>query len=141
MAVSAKRAGRVSQDLASHSYRRIKGTTETSYDGTTLATYNATTNTISEQPASGPPHFDDPVATLHQLLASGDAKIVTTKTLNRRRVYEISTRSAHAVLNGTIYADASTYAPVRAELQPPPTCPESDCAGLARSRFTRGRGS
>ena len=113
---------------APYSYRRIKGPTETSYDGTTLATYDAATNAITEQPASAPQSFDDPVATLRQLLQSGDAAIVATTTLNGRRVYEIKAHSTQLTLQGTVYVDAATYAPVRAEL-PGPGCPGADCAG------------
>jgi outer membrane lipoprotein-sorting protein len=115
-------------ETAPYSFRRIKGPTETSYDGTTLATYDASTNTITEEAATTPRPLDDPVASLRQLLQTGDAKIVTTTTLNGRRVYEITAHSSEATLNGTLYVDTATYAPVRAEL-PGPGCPGDDCAG------------
>lgn len=113
---------------APYSYRRIKGPTETSYDGTTLVGYDAATNTIREQPASAPQSFDDPVATLRQLLRSGDATILATTTIDGRRVYEINAHSTQPPLEITVYVDAATYAPVRAEL-PGPGCPGVDCAG------------
>jgi hypothetical protein len=106
---------------APYSYRRIKGATETSYGGSTIDSYDPPTNTITEQPASAPQQYDDPVAAPRQLLRTGDAAIVATTTLNGRRVYEISAHSTQATLDGTIYVDASTCAPVRAELPGPET--------------------
>jgi hypothetical protein len=114
---------------APYSYRRIKGPTESSFDGSTVETYDASTGTITEQPASQPQSFDDPVAKLRELLAGGDAHIVGRTTIGGRDVYEITTHSDDAILNGTVYADATTYAPVRADLEPPSPCPPDGCMG------------
>jgi len=110
-----------------YSYRVIKGPTEGAYDGSSISEYDPATNTITEQPASQPQQSNDPVADLRQLLASGDAHIVTHTTIDGRAVYEITSHSSNALLNGTVYVDATSYAPVRVQLAPDASC--QDCVG------------
>jgi hypothetical protein len=110
-----------------YSYRVIKGPTEGAYDGSSMSEYDPATNAIVEQPASKQQQFDDPVADLRRLLASGDAHIVMQTTIDGRAVYEITSHSSDALLNGTVYVDASTYAPVRVQLVPDASC--QDCVG------------
>ena len=84
--------------------RIIKGGAETSFNGNTADSYDASTNTIREQQLSQQNLPEDPVAKIRALLDSGDAQIVDTTTLDGHAVLKIQAHSSDDMLfNGTIY--------------------------------------
>lgn len=90
--------------------RGVKGTVghsaEFADDGTTSYMYDPTSNTLYEQPDSAPPTSQDPVSVIRQALASGDATVTGTTTIDGTALYAI------ALSNGvTAYVDESTYVP------------------------------
>jgi hypothetical protein len=75
-------------------------------DGTTSFSYDASTNTIYEQPDSAPPTFADPVSLVQQQLANGQAELVGTTVIDGQALYQI------ALAGGvTTYVDQTTYVP------------------------------
>lgn len=116
-----------------HAYRVDKGGFEGAYTGSTTQTFDPASNTIVEHPADQAEPYVDPVAELRTLLAKGSARIVGTTEINGESVYEITASSStDMLLNGTIYVDATTYHPVRADLGPG-ACPR--CGGPEQIRF------
>jgi hypothetical protein len=102
-----------------HAYRVDKAGFEGAYTGSTSETFDPASNTIVERPAGQAEPYIDPVAQLRALLADGNARIVGTTQIDGEQVYEITASSStDMLLNGTIYVDATTYHPVRADLAP-----------------------
>jgi hypothetical protein len=118
--------------------RVIKGGSESSFDGTTMESYDPSTNTIREPPANQQDTPEDPVTKIRTLLDNGDAQIVGRTTIDGRPVFKIQAHSTDDVLfTGTIYVDRQSYEPVLAEIeQRAYDCGHSTpCAGLERIRF------
>jgi len=76
-----------------HSLRMIKsfGATEVeaANNGTTAFQYDAGTNTVVETPAASAPALVDPIAGVRRQLASGDAHVLGTTTIDGVRLYKI----------------------------------------------------
>jgi hypothetical protein len=116
-----------------HAYRVDKAGFEGAYTGSATQTFDPATNTIVERPADQAEPYIDPVAEVRQLLAEGSAHIVGTTEIDGERLLEITaSSSSDTLLDGTLYVDATTYHPVRAELGPS-AC--HDCGGPEQIRF------
>jgi hypothetical protein len=94
-----------------YAFRLIKGPagqqTEGASDGTTYSQYDASTDTVYEEPDSTPPALIDPIETMRAGLVDGTARIAGTVTIDGRALYEID------LPNGVVgYFDENDYRPV-----------------------------
>lgn len=94
-----------------HGLRMIKGPvgrqTEAADDGTTSFQYDAATNTIVETPVSSAPALVDPIASVREQLARGQAHVVGTTTIDGTETYEIDLPSGVVA-----YFDTTDYRPL-----------------------------
>lgn len=93
-----------------YAFRLIKGQDgsqiESASDGTTDSEYDASTDTVYQQPDSTPPTLIDPIETMRAGLADGTARIAGTVTIGGRALYEID------LSNGVVgYFDRNDYRP------------------------------
>ena len=99
------------QTDAPHSLRMIKsyGATEVeaANNGTTAFQYDPGTNTVVETPAASAPALVDPIAGVRRQLASGDADVLGTTTIDGVRLYRIE------LPTGVVgYFDTADYRPM-----------------------------
>jgi len=98
------------QSSPPYASRSIKGTIgrvdEFGDDGTTSYFYDASTDTVYEQPDGGATTFEDPVSLIRQQLEAGQASLAGTAIVDGQSLYEIQ-------LDGgvTAYVDEATYVP------------------------------
>ena len=90
--------------------RGLKGQTghlgEFADNGTTSYAYDPSTNTIYQHPDNSAPTFTDPVSLTRQQLASGQATVTGTSTINGEPLYGIRLSSGI-----TTYVDQGNYIP------------------------------
>jgi hypothetical protein len=96
---------------APYALRLIKGPlgqeNEGGSDGTTAYQYDASTNTIYEQPDSKAPTLVDPIETARAALANGTAQVDGTVTIDGQSLYKID------LSDGVVgYFDRTDYQPV-----------------------------
>ena len=103
---------------APQAYRVIKWGHEGSWNGSSFSTYDAQTDTVTVSPASGPRPgaSHEPVdyaASLRALVASGEARVLGTSTIDGVPAYELSV-SGESVLpaGSTAYVAQSSYRPL-----------------------------
>jgi hypothetical protein len=83
-------------------------------DGTTVAHYDPTSNTISQSPSIKPPTPDDPLSEIKQELQNGQARVLGTSTLNGTPTYEIqlANNNGFDAQSMIAYVDENTYRPI-----------------------------
>jgi hypothetical protein len=94
-----------------YAIRMIKGPVgeegEVAGDGTTRFQYDASTNTIYQRPDSSALTLTDPISTVREQLASGNAQVAGTDTIDGQSLVKIE------LPNGVIaYFDGTDYRPV-----------------------------
>ena len=94
-----------------HSLRMIKSFgeihIEAANNGTTAFEYDARTNTVVETPAASAPVLVDPIAGVRRQLASGDAHVLGTTTIDGVPMYKIK------LPTGVVgYFDTTNYRPM-----------------------------
>jgi hypothetical protein len=99
------------QTDAPHALRMIKGPVgrqiEGANDGSTSFQYEPATNTVVETPSSSPPTLVDPIAGVRKQLASGDAEVLGTTTIDGHALYKIK------LATGMVgYFDTNDYRPM-----------------------------
>jgi hypothetical protein len=99
------------QTSAPYAGRWIKGTPghqdEAADNGTTSFSYDAASNTIYQRPDTAPPRFSDPLSQIRNELASGNARVLGTTTINGAPLYKI------ALPNNLVgYFDTTSYKPL-----------------------------
>jgi len=100
-----------------YAYRVIKFGHEATWNGSVLASYNSSTNTIVDQPGAPSSNSayapDDQAAELRALVASGLAHIDRETTFKGVRAYKLTVTGASSpFLNGTVYVAKSDYHPL-----------------------------
>jgi hypothetical protein len=94
-----------------YSYRGIKQSGRLSAEfadtGTQSESYDPATNTISERPDSAPAQFTNVFANIREALASGQAQLDGTTSIDGQNVYVVKLANG-----GTGYFNTSTYRPI-----------------------------
>lgn len=104
-----------------NAYRVIKWGHEVSWTGSAYSSYDASTNTISTGsdnagPAGKSHEPTDIIATLRQLVQSGQAHVDATTTLDGVPAYRLTVGgSTDRFLNGTVYVARDSYRPLLIE--------------------------
>jgi hypothetical protein len=101
-----------------YAYRVIKFGHEASWNGSVLATYDSSRNTIVDQPGSPSSNSayapDDQATQLRTLVASGGASIDADTTFHGVPAYKLTVTGASSpFLNGTVYVAKSNYHPLQ----------------------------
>jgi hypothetical protein len=101
-----------------YAYRVIKFGHEASWNGSVLASYDSSTNTIVEQPGGPSSNSayapDDQAAQLRALVASGQARIDAYTTFDGVPAYKLTVTGASSpFLNGTVFVAKSNYHPLQ----------------------------
>jgi hypothetical protein len=99
------------QTSSPYALRMIKGAAgrevEAANDGTTSSRYDAGTNTVIETPSASAPALVDPIAGVRAQLASGDAQVAGTASIDGVSLYKIE------LPTGVIgYFDTANYRPI-----------------------------
>jgi hypothetical protein len=106
-----------------YAYRVIKFGHEASWNGSSYANYDPTSNTISEQPggSSGSRNApDDAAADLRALVESGQATIDSEASFDGVAAYKLTVNGASPLyLNGTAFVRRSDYRPLEIQTTSP----------------------
>jgi hypothetical protein len=127
-----------------YAYRVIKFGHEASWNGSVLASYDSSMNTIVDQcgsPSSNSSYApDDQAAELRALVASGQAQIDQETTFQGVPAYKLTVTGASSpFLNGTVYVAKSDYHPL--EIQTTLTSETHPSGGASDHSGVKGTGT
>jgi hypothetical protein len=117
------------QSLASPDvYRVVKGTSESSSNGSLTDSFDESSGTIVRSTGSTRKGSPDPAAAIKAMIDAGEARVLGTAQVDGRAVWKLDAQSrTDRFLTGTLYVDRSTYYPVLIEVQNGYLCPNAAC--------------